>query len=53
MSMEPKLLKDEYTDKYYHEDFAHNKELFNPTKAVLSNSASRTSLAQKSNVFSR
>lgn len=51
MSVEPKLLKDEYTDKYYHEEYAHNKELFNPAKAVMSSSASKSSLGKHSVSF--
>ena len=35
MSMHPQLLKDEYTEKYFLEEHAHNKTLFNPSKAVL------------------
>ena len=28
------MLKDEFTDKYYNEDNAHNKHLFNPDRAA-------------------
>ena len=36
MSVNPKLLKDEFTDKYYKQEFEHDKTLFNPSKAILS-----------------
>ena len=35
MAANPKLIKDEYTDKYLNESFLHNKILFNPAKACL------------------
>lgn len=36
MSIKPKLIADEFTDKYYYEENAHDKILYNPEKAVLS-----------------
>ena len=39
MSINPCVVKDEWTDKYFQENHSHNKELFNPVKAVLINSS--------------
>ena len=38
MAVNPKLIKDEFTDKYYTNQNMHDKILFNPSKAVLSGS---------------
>lgn len=36
------MLKDEFTEKYYEEDNPHNKDLFNPDKAVVRSSPKTT-----------
>ena len=42
MSSKPAMLKDDFTEKYFEEDNPHNKELFNPNKAVVRNSTTTT-----------
>jgi len=41
MASKPMMIKDEFTEKYFEEINDHNKDLFNPDKAVLQNSAKR------------
>ena len=38
MTNKPIMIKDEFTEKYFEEANEHNKELFNPDKAVLTSS---------------
>ena len=35
MSLNPNMLKDDFTEKYYQEDNPHNKELFNPSRVSI------------------
>ena len=30
MSINPEMMQDDFTDKYFHEENAHHKDLYNP-----------------------
>lgn len=47
MAVNPTMMQDDFTDKYYHEDNPHNKHLFNPetvNNRIYANSRSVNSL---------